>query len=93
MNYGYGPQEMDTAQDLVVRAGRRADPPIYDACVCKYIYIYVLPGISHAVPLPTAPHTHSCFWLQEPRPEQTSPLVPIGHEGTEILGTLTQCLC
>ena len=32
MNYGYGPQEMDTAQDLVVRAGRRADPPIYDAC-------------------------------------------------------------
>ena len=31
MNYGYGPQEMDTAQDLVVRAGRRADPPIHDA--------------------------------------------------------------
>ena len=31
MNYGYGPQEMDTAQNLVVRAGRRADPPIHDA--------------------------------------------------------------
>ena len=31
MNYGYGPQEMDTAQDLVVRASRRADPPIHDA--------------------------------------------------------------
>ena len=31
MNYGYGPQEMDTAQDLVVRVGRRADPPIHDA--------------------------------------------------------------
>ena len=31
MNYGYDPQEMDTAQDLVVRAGRRADPPIHDA--------------------------------------------------------------
>ena len=31
MNYGYGPQEMDTTQDLVVRAGRRADPPIHDA--------------------------------------------------------------
>ena len=31
MNYGYGPQEMDKAQNLVVRAGRRADPPIYDA--------------------------------------------------------------
>ena len=31
MNYGHGPQEMDTAQDLVVQAGRRADPPIHDA--------------------------------------------------------------
>ena len=31
MNYGYGPQEMDTAQDLVVRACRRAEPPIYDS--------------------------------------------------------------
>ena len=35
MNYGYGPQEMGTAQDLVVRAGRRADPPIHDAYGCK----------------------------------------------------------
>ncbi len=31
MIYGYGPQEMGTAQNLVVRVGRRADPPIYDA--------------------------------------------------------------
>ena len=36
MNYGYGPQEMDTAQDLVVRAGRRVDPPNHDAYVHGY---------------------------------------------------------
>ena len=39
MNNGYGPQEMDTAQDLIVRAGRRADPPIHDAYVCIYLFI------------------------------------------------------
>ena len=39
MNYGYGPQEMDTAQDLVVRADRRADPPIHDAYGHQHILI------------------------------------------------------
>ena len=31
INYAYGTQERDTGQDLVVRGGRRADPPIHDA--------------------------------------------------------------
>ena len=41
MKYGYGPQEMHTAQNLVVRAGRRADPPIHDAYgyICKPICV------------------------------------------------------
>ena len=44
MNYGYGPQEMDTAQDLVVRAGRRADPPIHDAYAYGDIHMGIPTG-------------------------------------------------
>ena len=39
MNYDYGRQEMDTAQDLVVRAGRKADPSIHDDY--DYIVYYI----------------------------------------------------
>ena len=46
MNYGYGPQEMDTAQNLVVRAGRRADPPIYDAYGSD---VYIIPFLTNFV--------------------------------------------